>query len=176
VPKAKLETSSYVNAFAEAMAALSRDQKEGLSRVAETLVTSFDADAAELWLWDETSASCYLTYSFGCNARRRLDYAAAGTGVIGKIAASGKVIENIALSTFGPDDHDFSYSTGLSHITGHPLTANYSLMGVLAIYTRGEAPEELLTWWRLYAELSAAQQRAGHAGKRQTDYPALTPF
>lgn len=157
MPKAKLETSSYVNAFAEAMAGLTRDEKEGLSGVAEALVTSFDAHAAELWLWDETSASCYLTYSFGCNTRRRLDYAAAGIGVIGKIASSGKIIQNIALSTFGPDDHDFSHSTGLSHITGHPLTANHSLMGVLAIYTRGEAPEELLTWWRLYAELSAAR-------------------
>lgn len=167
MPKAKSETSNYINAFAEAMAALTRDQSEGLGRVAETLVTSFDADAAELWLWDETSASCYLTHSFGCNGRRRLDYAAAGTGVIGKIASSGTVIENIALSTFGRDDQDFAGNTGLSHITGHPLMANGLFMAVLAIYTRGEAPEELLTWWRLYAELSAARLNSELAAQQK---------
>ena len=157
VPKAKLESKNYVNAFAEAVAAFSADRSEGINQVAETLVVSFDADAAELWLWDETSGSCYLTHSFGCNGRRRLDYAVAGSGVIGKIASSGKTIENIVLSTCGPDDHDFSHQTGLSHITGYPLRAQDSLMGVLAIYTRDEAPEELLTWWRLYADVSEAR-------------------
>ena len=157
MPKAKLESKNYVNAFADAMAAFSTDRKEGISRVAETLVVSFDADAAELWLWDETSGSGYLTHSFGCNGRRRLDYAVAGSGVIGKIASSRKTIENIVLSTCGPDDHDFSHQTGLSHIAGYPLRAQDSLMGVLAVYTRGEAPEELLTWWRLYADVSEAR-------------------
>jgi phosphoserine phosphatase RsbU/P len=157
VPKAKLESKNYVDAFAEAMAAFTANRNEGISHVAETLVASFNAEAAELWLWDETSASCYLTHSFGCNGRRRLDYAAAGSGVIGKIAASGKIIENIVLSTFGRDDQEFSHSTGLTHITGYPLRTHDSLMGVLAIYTRREAQEELLTWWRLYAELSEAR-------------------
>ena len=48
-------------------------------------------------------------------------------------------------------------ATGLSHITGYPLLSHEELVGVLAVYTRREAPGDLLLWWRLYAQLSAAR-------------------
>ena len=52
---------------------------------------------------------------------------------------------------------EFSRQTGLTHISGYPLLAAGQLAGVLAIYTAGEAPEDLLLWWRLYSEMSAAK-------------------
>src|SRR5207248_10522760 len=39
----------------------------------------------------------------------------------------------------------------------YPLLAHEELLGVLAVYTRREAPGDLLLWWRLYAQLSAAR-------------------
>lgn len=165
MPKARVETKDYVNAFADAMAAFTSG--EGIHRVAETLVAAFDADGAELWLWDAASGSCYLTHSSGCDRRRRLDYAAAGAGVIGKIAVNRKIIENIVLSTFGHDDQEFARSNGMSHISGYPVLAEGSLLGVLAVYTRGEVPEELLSWWRIYAELSAARLYGELAAKQK---------
>src|SRR2546425_12789726 len=35
-----------------------------------------------------------------------------------------------------------------------PLLAGEHLSGVLAIYNNGEVPEDLLLWWKLYAERS----------------------
>jgi len=90
-------------------------------------------------------------------ASHRLDYAAAGAGAVGKIAHNKTTIENIVLSTFGGDDQEFSRDTGLTHISGYPLLASGQLAGVLAIYTTGEVPEDLLVWWRLYSEMGAAK-------------------
>ncbi|HKR97712.1 MAG TPA: SpoIIE family protein phosphatase, partial [Candidatus Angelobacter sp.] len=120
-------------------------------------VSDFDAARAELWLWDSSSGSCYLTHAEGLKAAHRLDYAAAGSGAVGKIARNKTTIENIVLSTFGGDDQEFARATGLSHISGYPLLAAGQLAGVLAIYTTGEVPEDLLLWWRLYSEMSAAK-------------------
>jgi sigma-B regulation protein RsbU (phosphoserine phosphatase) len=76
---------------------------------------------------------------------------------VGKIAHNKTTIENIVLSTFGGDDQEFARATGLSHISGYPLLAAGQLAGVLAVYTTGEVPEDLLLWWRLYSEMSAAK-------------------
>jgi sigma-B regulation protein RsbU (phosphoserine phosphatase) len=155
--KTKTQSKNYVNAFATAVAALSRAGEDLTARVLEMLVTDFDAARAELWLWDGSSGSCYLTHAAGMKASHRLDYAAAGAGAVGKIAHNKTTIENIVLSTFGGDDHEFSRETGLTHISGYPLLAAGQLAGVLAIYTTGEVPEDLLVWWRLYSEMSAAK-------------------
>src|SRR5947209_3872213 len=157
VPIAKTQTSSYVNAFAGAMASLSGQGDESITSLAGTLVSNFDAQRAELWLWDTASNSCYLTDFGGMKAEHRLDYVPADTGVVGKVAVNKKNIENIVLSTFGGDDMEFSRKTGLAYITAYPLLAQGQLAGVLAIYTREEAPADLLLWWHLYAELSAAK-------------------
>jgi phosphoserine phosphatase RsbU/P len=157
VIKTKTQSKNYVNAFASAVAALSRAGEDLTERVLEMLVSDFDAVRAELWLWDISSGSCYLTHAEGIEATHRLDYAAAGAGAVGKIAHNKTVIENIVLSTFGGDDLEFSRQTGLTHISGYPLLAAGQLAGVLAIYTRGEVPEDLLLWWRLYSEMSSAK-------------------
>jgi sigma-B regulation protein RsbU (phosphoserine phosphatase) len=155
--KTKTQSKNYVNAFASAVAALSRAGEDLTARVLEMLVTDFDAARAELWLWDGSSGSCYLTHAAGMKASHRLDYAAAGAGAVGKIAHNKTTIENIVLSTFGGDDQEFSRDTGLTHISGYPLLAAGQLAGVLAIYTTGEVPEDLLVWWRLYSEMGAAK-------------------
>jgi phosphoserine phosphatase RsbU/P len=157
VIKTKPQSKNYVNAFASAVAALSRAGEDLTARVLEMLVSDFDAVRAELWLWDGSSGSCYLTHGEGLEATHRLDYAAAGAGAVGKIAHNKTVIENIVLSTFGGDDLEFSRQTGLTSISGYPLLVGGHLAGVLAIYTRGEVPEDLLLWWRLYSEMSAAK-------------------
>ncbi|HEY2392448.1 MAG TPA: GAF domain-containing SpoIIE family protein phosphatase [Candidatus Angelobacter sp.] len=155
--KTKPQSKNYVNAFASAVAALSRAGEDLTARVLEMLVSDFDAVRAELWLWDISSGSCYLTHAEGMEATHRLDYAAAGAGAVGKIAHNKTVIENIVLTTFGGDDLEFSRQTGLTHISGYPLLAAGQLAGVLAIYARGEVPEDLLLWWRLYSEMSSAK-------------------
>ncbi|HKR94692.1 MAG TPA: hypothetical protein VJW55_05000, partial [Candidatus Angelobacter sp.] len=123
VAKSKTQSKNYVNAFASAVAALSRAGEDITARVLEMLVSDFDAARAELWLWDSSSGSCYLTHAEGLKAAHRLDYAAAGSGAVGKIAHNKTTIENIVLSTFGGDDQEFARATGLSHISGYPLLA-----------------------------------------------------
>jgi serine phosphatase RsbU (regulator of sigma subunit) len=146
-----------VNAFAGAVAALSRAGEDLAPRVLEMLVQDFDAARAELWLWDSSSGSCYLTHAAGQEATHRRDYAESGARAVGKLAQNKTSIENIGLSTFGGDDHDFARRSGLTHISGYPLLSGDHLIGVLALYNRGEVPEDLLLWWRLYAEMSASK-------------------
>jgi hypothetical protein len=76
VAKSKTQSKNYVNAFASAVAALSRAGEDITARVLEMLVSDFDAARAELWLWDSSSGSCYLTHAEGlklcrCRFRRR---------------------------------------------------------------------------------------------------------
>jgi len=139
------------------MAALTGRGEDAITSLAGTLVSNFDAERAELWLWDTTSNSSHLTDFGGLKGEHRLEYVPAGTGAIGKVTANKKSIENIVLSTFGGDDMEFSRKTGLVYITAYPLLAQGQIVGVLAIYTREEAHTDLLLWWQLYAELSAAK-------------------
>jgi len=85
VTQTREQTKNYVNAFAGAVAALGRPGDDITSRALEILVADFDALRAELWLWDTPSKTCYLTDQSGQRAGHRLDYATAGSGVIGKI-------------------------------------------------------------------------------------------
>jgi len=153
----KTQSKNYVNAFASAVAALSRAGEDLTARVLETVVSDFDAERAELWLWDRSSGSCYLTHAAGQEANHRRDFAADGSGAIGKLARNKTIIENIVLSTFGGDDLDFARKTGLSYISGYPLLSGQQLIGVFVLYNRAEVPEDLLLWWRLYAEMSTAK-------------------
>src|SRR5260370_986249 len=117
----KTQSKNYVNAFAGAVAALSHGGEDLTARALEMLVNDFDADRAELWLWDGPSGSCYLTHEAGQKAARRRDYAEGGAGAIGKLAFNKTSIENIVLGTFGGDEQDFARKTGLTHISGYPL-------------------------------------------------------
>ncbi|MGH8459296.1 MAG: GAF domain-containing protein, partial [Nevskiales bacterium] len=145
----------YVSAFAGVVARFTAPHtpEEILAKIPSTLVEEFEAGRSELWLWDDSSRSCYLTHSGGREAAHRRDFAAAGDGAIGKVAEARTSIQNIPLSTFGGDDQEFSKRTSFTHISAYPLVVRERLLGVLAIYTRQEASEELLKWWEVYAEV-----------------------
>src|SRR5947209_10291534 len=81
------------------MAALTGRGEDAITSLAGTLVSNFDAERAELWLWDTTSNSSHLTDFGGLKGEHRLEYVPAGTGAIGKVTANKKSIENIVLST-----------------------------------------------------------------------------
>jgi phosphoserine phosphatase RsbU/P len=157
VANTKTQSKNYVNAFAGAVAVLGRAGEDFTARMLELLVRDFDAGRAELWLWDGSSGSCYLTHAAGQPAVHRRDYSEAGAGVIGKLAHNRTSIENIVVSTFGGEHQEFARKSGLTHISGYPLLAGEQLVGVLALYNHTEVPEDLLLWWRLYAEMSAAK-------------------
>jgi phosphoserine phosphatase RsbU/P len=157
VANTRTQSKNYVNAFASAVAVLSRAGEDLTTRALEMLVQDFDAVRAELWLWDSSSGSCYLTQSAGEEGAHHRDYVEAGAGSVGKLAQNKTSIENIVLSTFGGYDLEYSRRTGLTHISGYPLLSGEQLVGVLVLYNRGEVPEDLLLWWRLYAEMSASK-------------------
>ncbi|HLJ86519.1 MAG TPA: SpoIIE family protein phosphatase [Candidatus Angelobacter sp.] len=159
LPKAKTQSKNYVNAFASAAAAFTRSADDAIANLTKMLVEDLDADRAELWLWDETSFSCYLTHADGLSAEHRLDFAPANSGAIGNIAHNRKAMENTPLESLGGDDQDFGRSSGLNFISGYPLVADNKLIGALAIYTEEEASDEVLAWWRPYSEMSAARLR-----------------
>ena len=155
--KAKAQSKNYVSAFVNAAAEFARMADDALGTVSDLLVEEFDADRAELWLWDGASGSCYLTNFSGIEAKHRLDYAPGDAGVVGKIAQNQRTVENIGLATFGGDDQDFARQTGLAYVSGYPLMVAGEVAGVLMAYTRTEVPEEALVWWRLYAQMSATR-------------------
>ncbi len=157
MPTAKTQTRNYVNAFASAMAQFSRAGDEAVACITDTLAAEFDAERAELWLWDEASNSCYLTHTAGLEGQHRCEFALSSSGAIGMAAASRAVAENVALSSFGGDDREFSIATGLTFLTSYPLMANGHFLGVLACYGHTEVPKETLLWWQLYSELSSVQ-------------------
>jgi phosphoserine phosphatase RsbU/P len=157
VANTKTQSKNYVNAFAGAVAMLGRAGEDLTARALEILVQDFDAIRAELWLWDASSGSCYLTQAAGEEAAHRRDYAEEGSGAVGKLARNKTSIENIVLSTFGGDDLEYSRRTELTYISGYPLLSGEHLVGVLVLYNRGEVAEDLLLWWRLYAEMSASK-------------------
>src|SRR5437016_5413178 len=152
--KAKTARKDYVASFANLVAAFTSSKIEDLlAQIPSLLVNNFDADRAELWLWDTSSDSAYLVHHAGMDGARRHDYAASGAGVIGKVGQAKKLIENIGLATFGGEDQEFSKRTGLSHISAYPLMVANKPMAVLAIYSSAPATKDLLGWWRMYAEM-----------------------
>ena len=155
--KAKAQSRDYVSALAAALSAFNHADDDALDSMPRALAAEFDADRVELWLWDESSKTCYLTHSAGVDGRHRLDYATASNGAIGRIAANRSAVENVDLSSFGGDDREFALQTGLTFISGYPLVSNGQFQAVLAAYGRAEAAEETLLWWRLYAQLSASR-------------------
>ncbi len=147
----------YVSAFAGVVARFTAPHtpEEILATIPSTLTEEFEAGRAELWLWDDSSRSTYLTHFGGLQAAHRRDFAAAGQGAIGKVAEARTSVQNIPLASFGGDDLEFSRLTGFAFFSAYPLVARERLLGVLALYTRQEAAEELLKWWEVYAEVSS---------------------
>ena len=152
--KAKLERQDVLDALAGVVTFFSTHHgEEILERIPELLVSEFQAERAELWLWDDASNSLYLIHSAGKPAQHRREYAAAGEGALGKIAEAHKIIENLALASFGGDDHEFARKHRFSHICCYPLTSGDNLLGVLAAYSEGSVAEPVLALWRAYSEM-----------------------
>ncbi len=153
--KSRIARQELLDSFAGVLTSFSSiSNEEILLRIAALLVSHFQAARAELWLWDETSTSIYLTHHAGKPAERRRDYIASGSGVLGKVAEVRKNIENIVLSTFGGEDQEFAQRNGLTHISAYPLlTSRKALLGIIAVYSEGAASAELLGFWHTYAEM-----------------------
>ena len=168
---AKAKTrKDYVSSFATAVTRLASNSPELLAIVPQILVSEFGASRSELWLWDESSKSAYLTHSSGLAANHRLDYAAAGEGPVGKVGAARKHIHNIELATFGADHADLAHKTGLTHISAYPLMTQERVLGVIVNYTREHVSDEFLGWWDVYAEVTsvAAQESLSSAESKKT--------
>jgi phosphoserine phosphatase RsbU/P len=167
---AKTKTrKDYVSSFATTVTRLASNSSDLLAVVPQLLVNEFGATRSELWLWDESSKSAYLTHSSGLAAEHRRDYAAANEGPVGKVGSARKHIHNIELSTFGAEHADLAHKTGLTHISAYPLLSKDRVLGVIVNYTREHVSDELLGWWDVYAEVTsvAAQETLQAAESRK---------
>ena len=153
--KAKLERQDVHDFLANVVTSFSTyPQDEILQRIPEFLVSEFQGERAELWLWDEDSNSLYLGPSAGKPAERRRDYVPSLEGGLGKVAETGRAIENISLASFSPEDHEFARKNGFEYISCYPLIAGgKTLLGTLAVYTETSASPALLSLWRTYSEM-----------------------
>jgi sigma-B regulation protein RsbU (phosphoserine phosphatase) len=155
--KAKAARKNYIDSFAALVSTFAATRKEEiLAQVPSLLVRSFDAARAELWLADDSSRSAYLVHSAGQQAGHRHDYATFGSGAVGKVIDAKAPLEDLLLSTFGNEEQEFVRRTGLERICCYPIkAADGRLLAVLAAYANGAIDDELLSWWKLYADMSA---------------------
>lgn len=152
--KAKMARKEFLNSFVTALTSFSSSAADQLfTHIPEFLVKNFDAGRAELWLWDEQLVTGYLVHSAGAEGSRKHDYVAQGRGAVGKTAQTRERIENVPLASLGGADADFAQTTGLSHVSVYPLCSGDRLVALLGIYTAFSVSDEILTWWRTYAEI-----------------------
>ncbi|MBI2683760.1 MAG: SpoIIE family protein phosphatase [Acidobacteriales bacterium] len=152
--KSKPAKKDYIDTFAgivSTFASLSKDDL--LATVPAMIVENFEADRAELWLWDDGTQTAYLVHSAGTDATHRQEFTVSGKGAVGKVAEILKQAENLSLASFGGDDQEFAKKYGLTHISCYPLLSNGRLTSIMAIYGKHDANESLLAWWRMYAEM-----------------------
>jgi len=158
--KIKAERQEYINALAEAVSAFAAaDEDSVLVQVPNRLAESFDADRAELWLWDTSSKSAYLVHWSGVDAGHRHDYAQADKGAIGKVGEHNKKIEKLTLASFGGEDQEFAKKTGLNYISCYPIGNAVTTLAIVALYSSAEPTDELLGWWRMFVDMSALKVR-----------------
>jgi sigma-B regulation protein RsbU (phosphoserine phosphatase) len=147
----------YITAFADAVTLFGSPELVGdpFAQLPALLVSDFNALRSELWLWDESSGSAYLTNVAGTAGQHVRDYSIPES-VVGKAAASRTQICNAALDQASPDDRNFGSITGFTHASAFPLVARDKLVGVCANYTRNPVDAQLLQWWGLCAHIGAA--------------------
>ena len=175
--KAKAVRKGYITAFGEAVSRLTSapSSEEVLNSIPTILVAEFGAARGELWLWDDSSGSAYLTHAAGLNAGHRRDYVNPGQGFLGNVVSYRQPSENVALATLGGTDEDFARLTQLSHASAYPLVGKGKLVGVLVAYTQTPAQDMQLEWWQLYAEIgSVAAQDALAAQESQKTITQLS--
>ena len=152
----KPRSKDYVDLLGEAVARFTSpaESEEVLTNVPAILTSDFEAERAELWLWDDGSACAYLTHAAGREASHKRDYVTLGEGAIGKSAEIKKAIEGLSLAGFGPDEQKFSRDSGFTHISSYPLVSKGKLIAVVVAYTSAPVKDELLKWWKMYAEVT----------------------
>ena len=155
--KARADRKEYIAAFGEAVARLTSAAtgEEVLSSIPTILVAEFGAARGEMWLWDESSGSAYLTHAAGLNASHRKDYRNPGQGIVGGVLQSRQMSENVELASASADMADFAELTKLAYGSAYPLLAKGRMVGVLVAYTQKPVSDTQLEWWQLYAEISS---------------------
>jgi sigma-B regulation protein RsbU (phosphoserine phosphatase) len=153
--RAKLERQDILDALAGVVTTFSTHPDEDiLRRIPEFLVSEFQGDRAELWLWDEASNSLYLVHYAGRTAERRRDYIPNGEGALGKVAEARRQIENLQLASFGGEDQELAHKHGFTYISCYPLISGVrDLVGVIAVYSESSVAEPVLALWRAYSEM-----------------------
>jgi sigma-B regulation protein RsbU (phosphoserine phosphatase) len=154
--EAKTGSRDYISAFANAVALFGSSNAAGdvFAHIPALLVSDFDAVRSELWLWDESSGSAYLTNAAGLDATHRRDYSTPDV-VVGKTADTRKPVYNGLLVGGSEEDRDFAARSGLTHITSFPLVGKEKFVGVLVNYSRKPGDKDLLQWWELCAHIAA---------------------
>ncbi len=155
--KAKAARKAYITAFGEAVSRLTSapSGEDVLNAIPTILVAEFGAARGELWLWDESSGSAYLTHAAGLNAGHHRDYVNPEQGFLGQVVSFRQPSENVALSTLTAPDADFAKQTQLTHASAYPLVGKGRLVGLLVAYTQAAAQDMQMEWWQLYAEISS---------------------
>lgn len=153
--KVKLDRQDILDALARLITFFSTyPEDEILERVPEFPVREFQADRAELWLWDDASNSFYLVHWSGVHGQHRHDYVPVGAGVIGKIANTRQALENVPLASSSIEEQEFARNYRVNYISCYPLCSyGDRLHGVLAVYSNASAPAPALNLWRTYAEM-----------------------
>ncbi len=155
--EAKTGKREYISAFANAVTLFGSPNAAGdvFAHIPALLVSDFDAMRSELWLWDESSGSAYLTNAAGLEVSHRRDYSTPEV-IVGKAADSRQPVYNASLLGATEDDHEFGSRSGLTHVSAFPLVGKDKFVGVLANYTRKPADNDLLQWWELCAHIGGA--------------------
>jgi phosphoserine phosphatase RsbU/P len=155
------DRKNYLEALANAIAHFGQNQplEQMLADITALLVKAFEAQRAELWLWDETSSTGYLTNAAGIDGTHHHDYIQIGKGPLGHAIEHRRAFTNLPIN--GPDKIDFSNKNGLEYVSVYPLVVSGRPIAVLAVYTAELASESVVQWWTMYAEV------AGIAAQRQ---------
>ncbi len=175
--KAKAARKDFISSFGDAVARLTAagGSEEVLNAIPALAVSDFGAARSELWLWDDSSNSAYLTHAAGHEAGHRRDYAGRGAGVLGAVAEKRQFNENVALAGGAPEEAEFGKRTGLSHVSVYPLLAKSRLVGLVANYSETAMNPQTLEWWQLYSEIcSVAAQDALAAQENQKTIKQLS--
>jgi len=152
--EAKAGSPDYISAFANAVALFGSPNAAGdiFAHVPALMVSDFDAVRSELWLWDESSGSAYLTNAAGLDANHRHDYSKPDV-IVGKAGESRQPICNALLQSGSEEDREFGSRSALSHVSVFPLLGKEKFVGLLANYTRKPVEKDLLQWWELCAHI-----------------------
>jgi serine phosphatase RsbU (regulator of sigma subunit) len=155
--EAKAGNRDYISAFANAVTLFGSPNVGGdvFAHIPALLVSDFDAVRSELWLWDESSGSAYLTNAAGLDVSHRRDYSTPDV-LIGKASDSRKPVYNGLLIGGADEDRDFGSRSGLTYMSAYPLVGKDKFVGILANYTRKPVDKDLLQWWELCARIGGA--------------------